>query len=239
MAEPLSFDELNRLGRPTVTIRRSLPEDPFSRADAALRTYERRVSRAFSRMRSRLSVAPDLYAMLEIVYGTYSTMRSDYVDCLGICWRRGYSAMTGADPGAQRASGAVSAFMSSYAMPERYVPDSEWQRKRARAGESIVAASGLSRGAASPDRGAVGEAVETSKRAWGTQLRQGSDDMAAAGMLAALMDAGTERVVYKTARDERVCGVCSPRDGKVYDISEAPSLPEHYRCRCYYVPYQA
>jgi SPP1 gp7 family putative phage head morphogenesis protein len=49
--------------------------------------------------------------------------------------------------------------------------------------------------------------------------------------------AGVKRWRWNTARDERVCKVCGPRDGKVYTFGldqEAP--PAHVRCRCWATP---
>lgn len=43
---------------------------------------------------------------------------------------------------------------------------------------------------------------------------------------------GAERFVWRTADDERVCGRCSPLDGKVFAKDEIPVKP-HPNCRCW------
>ena len=68
-------------------------------------------------------------------------------------------------------------------------------------------------------------------------MQQGCDDMTVAAILAAYADAGIETVMLVAQRDDRVCHTCLKRDGTVYPIDEAPSLPFHYRCRCVYVPF--
>jgi len=48
----------------------------------------------------------------------------------------------------------------------------------------------------------------------------------------------TQKVIYITARDERVCNICNPFDGEVYEVlsADAPYLPQHEFCRCFYEP---
>ncbi len=43
-------------------------------------------------------------------------------------------------------------------------------------------------------------------------------------------------VQWFTEKDNRVCEVCSPRDGVVYQVDDAPDCPAHARCRCAIVP---
>ena len=45
------------------------------------------------------------------------------------------------------------------------------------------------------------------------------------------------RLVYVSMLDDRVCAVCAGYSGNVYeDLSKAPPVPVHFRCRCYYLP---
>lgn len=55
----------------------------------------------------------------------------------------------------------------------------------------------------------------------------------ASGKVIKLVAAQTGSLVkWITERDERVCSVCEPRDGVVYQADQAPDLPAHPRCRC-------
>lgn len=45
------------------------------------------------------------------------------------------------------------------------------------------------------------------------------------------------RMVYVSMLDDRTCVVCAGYSGNVYeDLSKAPAVPVHIRCRCYYMP---
>lgn len=63
------------------------------------------------------------------------------------------------------------------------------------------------------------------------QLSQYADKAELEATIQAYKDAGIEKVRWVTQEDEKVCGTCAPRDGKVYDIDKVPPRP-HYRCRC-------
>jgi SPP1 gp7 family putative phage head morphogenesis protein len=52
------------------------------------------------------------------------------------------------------------------------------------------------------------------------------------GRLKFYEQAGVKKVKWLTAADERVCDVCGPRDGKVFDLAGFTSPPRHPRCRC-------
>ena len=47
---------------------------------------------------------------------------------------------------------------------------------------------------------------------------------------------GIDLVLYYATRDDRACGICAPRGGKVYKRSEI-RVPIHPRCRCYLAPW--
>lgn len=51
-------------------------------------------------------------------------------------------------------------------------------------------------------------------------------------------EAGVEKVRFLTVRDFAVCPICEPLDEQVFDIDEAPGIPEdtHVGCRCFYGP---
>lgn len=45
------------------------------------------------------------------------------------------------------------------------------------------------------------------------------------------------RFLYVSMLDDSVCVVCGGYSGNIYeDLSEAPEIPVHFRCRCYYLP---
>ena len=47
-------------------------------------------------------------------------------------------------------------------------------------------------------------------------------------------DLETIRVEFTTRKDEKVCPICSPLDGKQYNFDDPskPEIPQHHNCRC-------
>lgn len=67
---------------------------------------------------------------------------------------------------------------------------------------------------------------------WGNFTAEYADLVTDAAALQAMKDVGVTEVVWHTEEDEKVCGECEPRDGKVYPIDAVPPKP-HWRCRCW------
>jgi SPP1 gp7 family putative phage head morphogenesis protein len=49
-------------------------------------------------------------------------------------------------------------------------------------------------------------------------------------------NAGFEKIEWHTVVDQRTCGICRERNGKVYPIDDHPPAPAHPRCRCSFLP---
>lgn len=45
---------------------------------------------------------------------------------------------------------------------------------------------------------------------------------------------GIRKVMWNSALEDNTCDVCASRDGEVYGIDDAPMIPEHTNCKCYY-----
>jgi SPP1 gp7 family putative phage head morphogenesis protein len=222
MAATLSFDDLNPMAVDGTL-------NPFAGTDSAVAAYARRVIRRFARARSALSQASDLYAMMEIVYGRWDDSWPLYRGCLETAYGRAYALFLPhvAQP---PATDAIGAYVASYALPEGFVPQNEWERRRARSFESVVAAQ------RAHGTGAAASAMVASRNSAVRMMRQGADDATVLGMADAMADAGVTRVRYNAVEDSRTCGVCLPRDGRTYPVDRAPRLPEHPNCRCWYSP---
>ena len=76
--------------------------------------------------------------------------------------------------------------------------------------------------------------INKALRYWSQQLGQYAINMTDYAMVQAFQDAGVERVMWMTQRDERVCGECAPLNGVIFQIDEIPA--KHWGCRCYLVP---
>lgn len=215
----LAFDRLNRLSDATT--------DPFSATDREIEVCARLIARRFSRLSARSQTSDDANVLMMMVWQTYADAWEDYKECLSGSYRAAYRLVTGNDD-KSHAIAAFESYVASYALPEGFVPKSEWERKRARCLESIVAdaMAGISRR----------KSVETSRNVTVRQARQGADDMTILGMHDAYKDSGVDRVRFVTQRDGRVCPDCRALDGNVYELGKQPAIPLHHNCRCFYVP---
>lgn len=102
-----------------------------------------------------------------------------------------------------------------------YMP--EWERKRQRLIEALAATN-------RPNQ-EIGKALKYAV----LQVSHYADKSTAQAAVKAFKDAGVNRVMWVTEDDEKVCKICGPLDGLVFDLKDAPSL-QHYRCRCRLVP---
>ena len=52
------------------------------------------------------------------------------------------------------------------------------------------------------------------------------------GRMAFYREVGITKVQWLTADDERTCPECTPLNGKVFKLGDAPGPPAHVQCRC-------
>ena len=76
--------------------------------------------------------------------------------------------------------------------------------------------------------------IDKAMHLWSRQLGQYAINMTDYAMIQALQDAGYDECEWVTQRDEKVCGTCGSRDGKVYRLEDIPV--KHPNCRCYVKP---
>lgn len=114
-------------------------------------------------------------------------------------------------------------FLEEYNPVTKFVYLHEVDRKRARFAESLIASTTKSK------------EVDVSLRYWSNMVRQYSIDVTDAALLQAYKDDDVKKVKWITEVDERRCGICAARHGKVYKIDKVPPKP-HYGCRCYIIP---
>lgn len=217
MATRLSFDELHAVR----------PRDPFDATDVLVKVGTKRIVRAFSRLRSRLAVCgEDPYLVMLYVDEAYEEAWQAYRACLTSAYSRAYKSVL--PRGAPMAERAFSDYVSTAEEPEGYVPRAEWERKRDRCKEAVLAAfhAGVR----------IGPPIAAAKRLAVGQMAQGADGMTDAALLDAYMDADVERVRLVTKRDAHVCEDCRRLGGMEFDADKAPHLPLHHNCRCFYVP---
>lgn len=124
----------------------------------------------------------------------------------------------------------VDDWLRGYDPTTRYVYEAELERKRLRLCEGILSCR------ETQDRPGLEDVLRTAASLLLTQSVQEGLDIMGETQLEAFAEAGGDEalVQYHACDDDRTCGECKACDGKIYRISEAPRIPRHYRCRCWY-----
>lgn len=107
----------------------------------------------------------------------------------------------------------------------KYVFAHEFDRKRARTFETVVASK----------RNDLAKELKQAMYNLSVQTTQYADEVTDYAVLQGYIDSGIEKVRWISEQDGRVCATCRGRDGKVYDVHKVPEKP-HIRCRCYLLP---
>lgn len=116
-----------------------------------------------------------------------------------------------------------------YNLVTGYIYKAEAERKRLRLNEQILTAREYD------SRQAMNDSLRRAANLWWTQTAQYGIDVVDAATLQAYTDAGVKKVRWVAEIDDKTCGICQGRDGKIYDIKKAPKKT-HYSCRCYLEP---
>ena len=125
----------------------------------------------------------------------------------------------------------IALVMSEYNIVTGYRYDTEWERKRMRYAEGILAAKEAN------DRRYLQEISKKNANLLLRQSMQAGIDIEDEAIKETLKEAGISEVVWVTEHDTKVCTECRLRDGKRYKIDEVPPKP-HINCRCYIKPYR-
>ena len=120
----------------------------------------------------------------------------------------------------------VNALLSNPNPITGYSYENEIPRKRERCEEAVNAASGKSKKQTELDK---------ALRFWSQMTGQYADNVNDDANITALKEANVKYVRWNTQEDERVCGACDDRNGKIYRIDRVPDKP-HWRCRCWLSP---
>ena len=75
--------------------------------------------------------------------------------------------------------------------------------------------------------------IDKALKYWSQQLGQYAINFTDYAAMQAFEDAGIERVMWMTQRDERVCGECAALNGLIFELDEIPPKP-HVNCRCFW-----
>lgn len=116
-------------------------------------------------------------------------------------------------------------FLEDYDFLTGYQYDPEWDRKRARTYELAQSYREENR---VPD-------LKRPITLLNQQVTEKSIQVVDAAVIRSYKDQGFRKVKWVTMGDERVCGECEERNGKIFDIDKIPE--KHYGCRCWLIKY--
>lgn len=115
----------------------------------------------------------------------------------------------------------LESFLLEYDEVSKYVYANEFERKRDRLAEALIA---------SPKKN---EEIDVALRYLSFMLTAYAVRVTDQVVLMAYRDMGIDAVRWKAEKDNKTCTICKHRNGHIYDIEQVPPKP-HLNCRCEY-----
>lgn len=115
----------------------------------------------------------------------------------------------------------LESFLLEYDEVSKYVYANEFERKRDRLAEALIA---------SPKKN---EEIDAALRYLSFMLTAYAVRVTDQVVLMAYRDMGMDAVRWKAEKDNKTCTICKHRNGHIYDIEQVPPKP-HLNCRCEY-----
>ena len=115
----------------------------------------------------------------------------------------------------------LESFLLEYDEVSKYVYANEFERKRDRLAEALIASSKKN------------EEIDAALRYLSFMLTAYAVRVTDQVVLTAYRDMGIDAVRWKAEKDNKTCTICKHRNGHIYDIEQIPPKP-HLNCRCEY-----
>ena len=112
-------------------------------------------------------------------------------------------------------------FLLEYDEVSKYVYANEFERKRDRLAEALIASTKKN------------EEIDAALRYLSFMLTAYAVRDTDQVVLTAYRDIGIDAVRWKAEKDNKTCTICKHRNGHIYDIEQVPPKP-HLNCRCEY-----
>lgn len=171
---------------------------------------------SFNRMKSRLTLASfDELNVLSTVNEGYDDVYAMIIK-YGIQIVRHYMLAMGLDD--RDWTSYVTRLLNSYNGVTQYKFSSEFERKKYRLVESIIALGGLA-------------GMPTAMKLLDRQIQQFGIDITDYANIQAAIELGYVQAKWISKTDSRVCKDCEYLDGKIFSIERIPDKP-HPNCRC-------
>lgn len=191
--------------------------------DKAIAVMNRAVQHEFATLRRSLLSFDNVNAILAAVNACYGAIDRVAKECYLSIAKDAYKTVTGRD--SMITYFWLEQFLYGYDSVTKYVYAHEFDRKRARLFEAVVASK----------KKDFSKELKQAMLSLATQLKQEADEVTDAATLKGYQDSGVTRVRWITESDGRVCMECRKRHWKTYLVSAVPDKP-HIRCRCYLIP---
>lgn len=112
-------------------------------------------------------------------------------------------------------------FLLEYDEVSKYVYVNEFERKRDRLAEALIASAKKN------------EEIDAALRYLSFMIAAYAVRVTDQAVLTAYRDIGIGTVRWKAEKDNKTCTICKHRDGRIYSIEQVPPKP-HLNCRCEY-----
>lgn len=191
--------------------------------DKAVTRINRVIQHNFTNLRTTVLAFDEVYVLQNAVNEAYSNILREVKKIYLEVANDAYKAVTGRD--SVMTMLFIEKFMQRYDPVTKYVFAHEWDRKRARTFEALVASK----------KKDFSKELKQAMLNLSVQTKQYADEVTDAATLEGYIDSGVDRVRWVSEQDGRVCGECKARNGRTYDVHKVPDKP-HVRCRCYLLP---
>ena len=200
---PLKIDELNLL-------------KPYEYMDSELEKFRVILVKRFKRIKlAKKGISKVVRSVYEILwdksYNMFFRIAAYYYEIAG---------------GKKKRTDWVLDFLEDYDFITGYQYEPEWERKRARTYEMVMAAREDKK---IPD-------LKRPVALLNQQVTQKAIEIVDEATIMAYKEQGVKYIKWKTMRDNKVCAECEERDGKIFAIEDIPD--KHYNCRCWFERYE-
>jgi len=214
------------------------------RSDEVYRHADREMAKAFRAIRAafsnqQLRAAWDELNVISVttqvnrLYGELDTyLRGRYLRIARKAYRDAWGEVVhGREPDHEPDEVFVGRMMDRYDPKTEYQYSREWERKRDRLKEAMLAAGFASDAVRMANTQKAREVLKRALRLLERQVQEMADSTTDEARTQAFEDAGIEEVRWNTQQDNKVCLECAARDGLVYPVRNVPG--KHPRCRCF------
>lgn len=211
---------------------------PYHLADLTITQINKRTLRRFMRVRQKMiSGGFDELNVINSLDSLYKALREDARNALHELWMlryleawKEYNRKNRKNPDEDELDDLVDMHLAKLLEEPnpvtRYIYETEIQRKRDRAKESIDAAPTISE---------KKYEIDKAMRYWVQMNKWYADFTAQDAEVQALKDLDAEAVMRHELDDTRTCSTCRDADGDIYPINKIPPLP-HPGCRRWFTP---